>query len=525
MKTRLVAGLFAIGAGIVLALLLGYTHVATRIGALLSPDAAQAAPAPAPAPVPPTMVGITLSTLNFYTAEWPFNDLIQSTGTLLYLSPRSWDPLDGKVKLDATGHPVDVPAGTRLMVILQKGTLKLPLGTYNCRISPGWTVSPYGNWQMSGSGTSFRMKINNPEPGREAGVGLILTAQRSNAALTELSCRPVDDTGALFNPTFLADLKPYRVLRFMDWMHANNAPPRKWSSRPTPAFFSQAGPEGVAIEYIVALVNAAKADPWINLPLDADEQYYRNLAIYVRDHVDRDRHIYVELSNEVWNTTFEQGKLATARGQARYPGVPADKANDFYYADRVRETMVIWSEVFAGQPGRLVRVLSSQAVSPRRAEQALDHKETWKSVDALATAPYFGVSGNEIAASGSARVDAVFANSAQIVDRAIGFARAGKAVARAHGLRYITYEGGPGFQSFRPGVAQDMIALNHDQRLYGMYMQYLRRWRSEIGDLLMVLGSMSTPSVAGGSYGHQDYTGQPLADAPKARAVSDFVKQ
>ena len=469
--------------------------------------------------VPPTQIGMNLGTPNYWSSEWTFDDIIQSTAAIVFMTPDCrWLPLVDQIKLDTDGHPVSVPVGTRLNVVVQLGSPRIPMGTYDCTISKGWSIRPFGAWQMEGSGTKFKMKVIN-QPNKA--IVLLLTATVPNADLKELSCKTTDGSGRRFNPTFLADNKPFGVLRFMDWMRTNNAAPRSWSARPTPAAFSQAGKQGVAIEHIVALANKLNADPWINLPFDADPDYYRQMAIYVRDNLAKDRRVYVELSNEVWNTLFQQAKDSETRGIAAYPGIPRSQANDYYYADRVRAAMAIWSEVFAGQHKRLVRVLASQAVNPRRAEQALSHLDTWRSVDALATAPYFGTDGANISAPpGQARINEIFARGPSIVDEAIRYARATKTVANKYGLRYVAYEGGPSFLSYRSDIRDDMFAVNADPRMYDLYALFLRRWKAEIGDLFVTYNSVSTPSV-GGNWGHRIYTGQPLADAPKARAITE----
>lgn len=506
------------GLAVGLAALLGLAFAG---GLAREPQATGARPvAISPDTIASTQIGMNLGNPNYWSSEWPFDDIIQSTTGIMFLTPDGrWEGLNDQIKLDATGHPVDVPVGTRLQVIIQLKSPRIPVGLYDCRISKGWSVRPFGAWQMLGSGTSFKMKVGDL-PANNA-IVLTLTATADHAALSELSCHSSGGGGRLFNPAFLADNKPFGVLRFMDWTRTNHAPRREWSGRPTPARFSQASGQGVAIEHIVALANEVHADPWINLPMDADEAYYVGMATYVSDHLDKDRRVYVELSNEVWNTAFQQAKDAEARGSVGYPGIPRSQAADFYYADRVRDAMATWSKVFAGQNNRLVRVLASQAVNPRRAEQALAHDDTWRSVDALATAPYFGTDGADIAAApGAARIDAVFARGPQIVDTAIGYAHAAKTVASKYGLRYIAYEGGPSFQSFRPDISGDMLAVNMDPRIHDLYALFLRRWKAEIGDLFVAYDAVSTPSV-GGSWGHRVYTGQPLADAPKARALAE----
>ena len=301
-------------------------------------------------------------------------------------------------------------------------------------------------------------------------------------------------------------------------MRTNNAPMRIWAQRPTPRALSQAGDKGVALEDMVELCTQLKCDPWFNLPLDTDADYYRNFAVYVRDHLPRDRKIYVELSNEVWNDGFLQGQLASQRGRALYPSAFPAQANTFYYADRVRALMKIWDEVFKGQQDRLVRVFGSQAVYADRADMGLEHNDTWKSVDALAIAPYFGGFIQNIPLSGPARLDAVFTEGPKDIDKAIKDALANKAVAYRHHLRLVAYEGGQGYFGYTADAGADIKALEHDPRMYQLYQNYLKRWKREVGGPLVLFDSVSS-----GSFAHKDYTGQPLAEAPKMCAAVEFI--
>ena len=105
-------------------------------------------------------------------------------------------------------------------------------------------------------------------------------------------------------------------------MRTNGAPMRIWAERPTPQTLSQAGEKGVSLEDMVALCTQLTCDPWFTLPFDTDADYYRQFAIYVRDHLPKDRKVYVELSNEVWNTGFSRRgwRLSAARKNTQaYP--------------------------------------------------------------------------------------------------------------------------------------------------------------------------------------------------------------
>lgn len=474
--------------------------------------------------VKPTVVGMNLGGLNYYGGEWAFNDLVQTSAKIRFTDPSgAWNEPIGRIQFDTGGHPIHIPKGTQLSVMLQSGTIRIQTGTYACTIADGWDVYAFGDWKAKGSGKHFTMIIDKAIP--SAGVTIKLTATKNDVTLNPLSCiRQNVDTSTPFNPVFLAENRQYRVLRFMDWMRPNNAPKRIWAERTTPASFTQGDSKGASMEYMVALANSTQSDPWFTMPFDADPGYYENFATYVRDHLDPKLKAYVEFSNEVWNEGFEQGKAATQRGRELYPDIDPIMANDFYYADRVRDLMAVWTRIFSGQRQRLVRVLANQAVWAERADRTLAHKDTWKSVDVVAIAPYFSTDPYTLPGTGAVRVDALFARAPQIVDEAINHALAAKKVARKYNLPMVAYEAGPGFVGYQKEIGDDMLAANRDARIYDMYMTFLKRWQSQVGGLIVLYSAAATPGP-GGQFGHREYTGQPLPDAPKARAVSDFIAQ
>ena len=471
----------------------------------------------ATAPVPPMQIGMNLGAMNYWSQEFAFADLVKASA-LMVVEADGWKPAEGRVSLDANGFPQDVAKGMRLMVVLKSGGGdRVPAGRYDCRMSPGWQVRGGGAAKTSGDGERFTLAIDQaPGAGRAT---LELTPRGERATLTALSCRNrAAAAGQDFNPSFLADTRPFAVLRFMDWMKTNNQPPLEWPTRTTPGAFTQAGPRGVAIEHMVALANAQRADPWFCLPLEAPDDYYRAFATYVRDHLDGDRRAYVEVSNEVWNTMFAQSKRATARGLELYPGETPIVANDYYYADRVRAVMTIWRDVFRARPSRIVRVLATQAGSTRRPTAALSHENTAKFVDALAIAPYFGPDRGE-PPKGVDATDYLLSHGSAFVDKAIVRGQKSRAVAASFGLPLIAYEGGPDYVSFRPSLKAAFAKAEHDPRMYGIYTEFLGRWQREIGGLYVAYDFVNQ------RFGHQLYTGQPLADAPKMRALVDFMRR
>ena len=73
-------------------------------------------------------------------------------------------------------------------------------------------------------------------------------------------------------------------------------------------------PEDEAAEHIVELANRLGVNPWICIPHMADEGYIQNLAAMFRDSLNPDLKIYLEYSNETWNSSFQQYAWVKANG-------------------------------------------------------------------------------------------------------------------------------------------------------------------------------------------------------------------
>ncbi|MEB3174238.1 MAG: cellulose-binding protein, partial [Cyanobacteriota bacterium] len=121
-----------------------------------------------------------------------------------------------------------------------------------------------------------------------------------------------------FNPEYLQRLKPFTALRFMDWMETNNSKQITWQDRPTPQSATWMK-KGVPVEVMVRMANALGADPWFCMPHQATDDYVRNFALYVKQHLNPNLKVYVEYSNEVWNGQFEQHKWVKAQALKTWP--------------------------------------------------------------------------------------------------------------------------------------------------------------------------------------------------------------
>ncbi len=147
-----------------------------------------------------------------------------------------------------------------------------------------------------------------------------------------------------WNQAFLDDLQNFAYLRPMEWGPANNHPVSKWNNRRRKSDWPQksvavehpsnqdggesqtttyiksvnredslrtdaasadnawGGALGIAWEWVIDLSNRTGKPLWVNVPHRANNDYVDNLATLLRDNITNNRTIYVEYTNEVWNS-------------------------------------------------------------------------------------------------------------------------------------------------------------------------------------------------------------------------------
>ena len=464
-------------------------------------------------PVPPTRIGINLISPAYYKQSRAFANLALGSG---WVSKAPGFTKLGPDVVDKDGNLKMVPGGQPVMRMLSQPNAGKGDATIRCTYSGHGDIRPSLGVQdvKSGQGNfTFRWRSNGY---KNSLIMLKVFAVDPADPIRNLDCREADlPANQRFDAQFLDFVRPFKVIRFMDWQNINANRPVTWASRHTPASLNILEDDGVAIEDMVGLVTQTGADAWFNMPWNADDDYVRHFAQYVHDHLPRGQKVYVELGNEVWNQIFLMSRQAAQEGQAEGLAPDPDKGRLFRYAERLTQVMDIWAKVFADRPGQLVRVANWQNY-PHRVDMVLGYKDTAKHVDALATAPYFGYDfrKNPPGDGGSA-----FDRLNNGMDQSLGIALESKAVAAKYGKRYIAYEAGQHVVLDDQALAEQ---LQRDPRMYDAYKRYLNLWRRQIGDTIMLYASVQ-PIGKNGSWGLLEYLGQPLAEAPKMRAVSEVL--
>lgn len=481
--------------------------MATALGlaALTGHGAAQALPPPRPA-----AIGVNVAPIQYYSSSAPFANLAIGSEW----NDSGWRHLT-EDRMDKDGNLLSVPAdgvATRFLLVPPTG----PEG-FDARC----TFTGAGSLSISSAGgpgkpgphsLSFHL-IN--ERGKQPFPWIIVTGFDPRNPLRNLDCRDTRlDRAARFRPEFLRLLRGFGVIRFMDWQNVNANTAVPWRERHTPDSL-RLDRDGVAIEDMLAVTRELGVDPWFNVPWNADDDYITRFAQMVRARLPTGHSVYVEVGNEVWNTGFPVGLQAIKEGVARGLSTNPGEAGTRRYAQRTGEVMRLWEAAFAGRAG-LVRVLATQHVQPWMAETALSWADTTRHVDALATAPYFGA---VLGGTGNTRETSLAKLEADL-PVALDAATANRRVAVAHGKRYIGYEGGVGLVL---PVQNDLLArLQHDEALYPIYQRFLAGWASNAGDVLCLYSSVGRPS-SWGMWGLAEWENDTPAEAPKLRAVRDFI--
>ena len=197
--------------------------------------------------------------------------------------------------------------------------------------------------------------------------------------------------GELFSAAYKSFLSYFTGIRFMDYLATNGNRQANWADRVKPADATQYQPtggygwqgKGASWEYLVALANETGKDVWINVPVYASDDYVTKLAqlfAYGSDGInpyaspqaapvyaplDANLKLYIEYSNELWNTSFPQYNsnvaLAEAEAAAGNSALAYDKNGSWFVwerrraAERIAQISTLFRGVF-GDEAMMTRV-------------------------------------------------------------------------------------------------------------------------------------------------------------------------
>jgi hypothetical protein len=429
-----------------------------------------------------------LTTVSDWSTQMAFLDLMKMSRAMIGHSATVWnamsvDQLEAGGHLDADGWPMSIPEGlTSIGTIWDWGG--------SSAADPAAAASRAGVYVLEYEGTGTLqlqgVTVLSSEPGRIVvqnltGGSMVLNITSTDPGGTGDYIRNITmvaeehvalhEAGQMFNPDWLAIVQDARELRFKDWMAVDGETSAEWGDRPQVDDVTwSGGAGGVPVEVMVALANQTGTEPWFTMPAGASEEYIRNFATYVRDHLDPELEVHVEYSNELWNWAYPQTQWMAAQATANWGAASGGPAWLDYTAMLATKSALIWDEVFGAEADhRVDNVLGSQVVNTWLSERLLT-APLWQTMDpdgyvaphsvfdSLAVATYFGAAtiGNAtlrdelVTVLNTPGVDATAWLAAKLMDpdyassvpQLLGWCADIKAVVDQYGIDLISYEGG-----------------------------------------------------------------------------------
>jgi hypothetical protein len=521
---------------------------------------------------------------------WTVNDVVKMAGFGDEIGSREestmWVPvIDGRWEIGRRGLvPVDRDGWPRSMK-LTDGRQADRYVTIIMGDDERPAAFPAGEYRFlySGSGEIFveGAEITEREPGRmvldyNGRRTLIISIRYTdpNNHLRDMRLyRPDAGDGERFNTVYLEYLRPFSVIRPLHFFGEELSYGRyaDWDRRKRVGYSHWGGSWGAPYEAAADLANQSASDLWLNIPIAADDGYVRSLAALMLRELDRERKVYLELGNELWNYVYPYAlgrEYALETAEKRWPGV-LGTVRPYSDGDRVSENMMIYSwqgvrtveirkifnEVWGAGSDRLYTVLAAQIGGshpnwhPSRylletpvytGEEGAE--PCGYQVDAFAVAPYisepegqFGFSRNSPEA---------FISDAVTYVRGEGKWKEGsneeglrwsirndKRLAEEFGLPLIAYEGGQHFT----GSAFTRDVINVHPAMSELYKVLFQVWQEEGGGLFVHFAGIiprgqNEPGTEPGYYesenfGIKEYQTQSRESSPKWDAVLKVMEQ
>jgi len=331
-----------------------------------------------------------------------------------------------------------------------------------------------------------------------------------------------------FYPPFVERLRPFRVIRYGHWARSAIGDTGPWEDRSTPESPTQTSRRGVALEYMIGLSNELGADAWFCMPHLADDEYVRNFAELVKERLHPDLKIYVEYSNETWNSMFPQARWVMDQAKER------DLRAPWVAADEAARDWDVWYEVFGKDRDRIVRVAPGHLHNPYVAREYV--ARLGDRVDAIAIATYFAIKAdrNDLSTKSSAAqvLAAARENLREIVfPRLEEHLRLARSTSERLGrdVPLITYEGGQHIVAMttlgRPDLPHALsfettVECQQSPEMYDAYRELIDGLAARGVRLFMAYNYVGK-RMPGDTFGHLEWVDQPLDQAPKYRALVD----
>ncbi len=490
--------------------------------------------------------GINLVAVDYHSTEYIFTDAFKQARTWIPHTPGQVSEWNSGVDIPVgeNGYPIEIPYDNGINppqivrgILFTNGIGHYPSGNYRLKVSGAGQVRVWG----ATTSTVYTAPVDVLIPVNSSRDRIFIEIEES------LKENPIHDIKFIF-PDYVNNyqteeftkeirdfLSNFQTIRFMNWLKINRAENELWENRTTKDDVTQSGEFGVAWEYVIDLCNKTQKNAWINIPHRADDNYISELATLFRDNLDPNLKIYIEYSNETWNTNFFQYRETAAYAQdLGYTGTEWERARK-YTAKRSADTFHIFETVFPNT-NRFVKVIPGRNGTNANTRLITYFEDPFYNpnqvtADALAIAPYFGNGvANTIGDNGQINTITI----SEILDLleeklAVSFNSMdnNKTLANTYNLELLTYEGGQHLVASKDAYRNNSVltsklnAANRHPRMEDMYCQYFDHWYNVAQAGQLTLYSSHRPYDKYGSWGMKEYMDE--EHTPKYDAVTNCI--
>ncbi|MFA6410322.1 MAG: chitobiase/beta-hexosaminidase C-terminal domain-containing protein [Candidatus Buchananbacteria bacterium] len=484
-----------------------------------------------------SLIGVNIGESREYSTEIIFVDAMKRSTP--WASVKEWDREDGRtLSLDSNGWVKSLLSGqwARKYLFTGEAIGHYPSGQYIVLYNGSGTIKYSPNAVKDENASKLGREVINVSNNSDFYIDIMTTNSSNYIKDLRVILPGYESTYQTqpFYPVFLQKLSDASALRYMDFGRTNGNPLTSWSQRTLTSFDSQNKDQGVALEYMISLANITSKDPWFTIPAMVNDNYLTNFAQLVKSTLNSNRKIYIEYSNEVWNS-FPQGAWVEQQGLNTWP-ISNPTNNDRlqrrlnYFGMRTAQICDIVKNVWGTDKNRVVCVMGSQNANYDISDKPLACA-LWTSgapcykhgIDAVAVAPYVGAVPNDtdpasdyhISKVKNWTVENVFTDMYQkqlpLITASI---KMQKGVADKYGIKLIAYEGGQGLSFATQGLADNNLSLaavfsnaNRDARMKDVYDKLFAAWFNNGGKLFMHYFNVGA-STQYGSWGLLEYQNQ-----------------
>lgn len=423
-------------------------------------------------------------------------------------------------------------------------------GTYRLSFTGQAMLVPFGssvanqNYNPATNTTTADLVIGNPPGGVVVQLSFVGTRRQPGdlpgTGVTNLHLiRPgySPGSGQVFSDLWLRSLTdyPWNALRFKDALGTDEyAAPGSTERYPYTLQWNGdralpgAGPiynrnhrgiHGMPWEYVILAGNAANTDAWINIPVNASDEYVTGVATLLQGGneftgyvgLNRNINIYVEYSNELWHFGYAQGpwnyqaaidEVASGTSNLNYDGTTDREIwRERRIAKRTLEIGQIFADVFGADAGRIRPVINdADAFTPENMLQYVNdvYGSPSSYLYGIAVTTYYG-------SEDKTSVDAIITGEVVASDLNYGGYVRNRVIATYWGLHLLSYEGGQDEEGDprAPGPPADPYLANQfaaarDPRMADVeFHDLMYNWYPAGGELYMQFNHVGRLSTYG----------------------------